>query len=75
MHFFALKRQDLAMDVEIWLTIVGLATISFVIRLSGYILASRLPEGGSWAKGKEAFSGSIIIALVSLIMLGRDDLE
>ena len=63
------------MDTEIWLTIIGLAITSFIIRLTGYILASRLPEGGLWTKGLDALPGSIMVALVSLMMINGNVYE
>lgn len=54
---------------ETWLTILGLGAASFAIRLSGYVLALRLPRQGAWARGMEALPGCLIVALVALMML------
>ena len=62
-------------DTEIWLTILGLAGASFVIRLGGYVLAMRLPQSGGWARGMEALPGCMIVALVAVMMLNGSRVE
>ena len=42
------------MHIEIWMTIIGLGGASFVIRLSGYLLASQIPQNGMWARALQA---------------------
>ena len=57
------------MNIEIWMTIIGLGGASFVIRLSGYLLASQIPQDGMWARALQALPGCLIVSLVSLMML------
>ena len=45
------------MTNEIWITVLGLGFISFLIRVSGFILASQIPKYGAWARGLEALPG------------------
>ncbi|SLN17539.1 Branched-chain amino acid transport protein (AzlD) [Pseudoruegeria aquimaris] len=62
-------------DGVIWLTIFGLAAASFAIRLSGFLLAQRLPRTGPWARGLEALPGCLIISLVALLMVQGGPVE
>jgi uncharacterized membrane protein len=57
------------MNIEIWMTIIGLGGASFAIRLSGYLLASQIPQDGVWARALHALPGCLIASLVSLMML------
>ena len=63
------------MNTEIWITIIGLGGASFTIRLSGYLLASQIPQGGIWARALQALPGCLIVSLVSLMMLNGTMLE
>ena len=63
------------MHIEIWMTIIGLGGASFVIRLSGYLLASQIPQDGMWARALQALPGCLIASLVSLMMLNGTMLE
>lgn len=63
------------MNTEIWITIIGLGGASFIIRLSGYLLASQIPQGGMWARALQALPGCLIVSLVSLMMLNGTMLE
>ena len=63
------------MNIEIWMTIIGLGGASFVIRLSGYLLASQIPQDGMWARALQALPGCLIASLVSLMMLNGTILE
>ena len=63
------------MHIEIWMTIIGLGGASFVIRLSGYLLASQIPQNGMWARALQALPGCLIASLVSLMMLNGTMLE
>ena len=63
------------MNIEIWMTIIGLGVASFVIRLSGYLLASQIPQDGMWARALQALPGCLIASLVSLMMLNGTMLE
>lgn len=63
------------MNIEIWMTIIGLGGASFAIRLSGYLLASQIPQDGMWARALQALPGCLIVSLVSLMMLNGTMLE
>jgi uncharacterized membrane protein len=54
---------------ETWILILGLATATFAIRLSGYLLGQRLPEHGPWARGLQALPGCLILSLVTYLMM------
>ena len=63
------------MNTEIWVTIIGLGVVSFAIRLTGYLLASQIPQDGMWARALQALPGCLIVSLVSLMMLNGTMLE
>ena len=63
------------MNIEIWMTIIGLCGASFAIRLSGYLLASQIPQDGMWARALQALPGCLVASLVSLMMLNGTILE
>ena len=63
------------MNIEIWMTIIGLGGASFAIRLFGYLLASQIPQDGMWARALQALPGCLIASLVSLMMLNGTMLE
>jgi len=63
------------MNIEIWMTIIGIGGASFAIRLSGYLLASQIPQDGMWARALQALPGCLIASLVSLMMLNGTMLE
>ncbi len=54
---------------DIWFIIIGLAAVTFSIRLSGILIGQRLPQQGPWARALNALPGSLIIALVSVSLL------
>ena len=63
------------MNTEIWVTIIGLGVVSFAIRLTGYLLASQIPQDGMWARALQALPGCLILSLVYLMMLNGTMLE
>ena len=63
------------MKIEIWMTIIGLGGASFAIRLSGYLLASQIPQNGMWARALQALPGCLIASWVSFMMLNSTMLE
>jgi uncharacterized membrane protein len=63
------------MNIDIWMTIIGLGGASFAIRLSGYLLAAQIPQDGMWARTLQALPGCLIASLVSLMMLNGTMLE
>lgn len=52
-----------------WITIAGLAAGTFAIRLSGYLLGARLPSSGPWARALKALPGSLIVALLTVLLV------
>ncbi|GHE02970.1 hypothetical protein U879_18825 [Defluviimonas sp. 20V17] len=52
-----------------WITIAGLAAGTFTIRLSGYLLGARLPASGPWARALKALPGSLIVALLTVLLI------
>jgi uncharacterized membrane protein len=54
---------------ETGIVIAGLAIGTFAIRLGGVLIGARLPAGGAWARAFEALPGSLIAALVTVILL------
>ena len=63
------------MNIEIWMTIIGLGGASFAIRLSGYLLASQIPQDGMWARALQALPGCLIASLICFMMLNGTILE
>ena len=63
------------MKIEIWMTIIGLGGAIFAIRLSGYLLASQIPQNGMWARALQALPGCLIASWVSFMMLNITMLE
>ena len=63
------------MTNDIWITVFGLGLISFLIRISGFILAYRIPKHGAWAHGLDALPGCLIVSLVTLMMIYGSALE
>ena len=54
---------------------LGLGGDSFAIRLSGYLLASQIPQDGMWARALQALPGCLIASLISFMMLNGTILE
>ncbi|MCP4382802.1 MAG: AzlD domain-containing protein [Hyphomicrobiales bacterium] len=54
---------------DTWIVIVGLAAATFSVRLGGVLLGARLPQTGPWARALQALPGSLIVALVTMLML------
>lgn len=52
-----------------WLVILGLAMATFLIRVSGYLLAAKLPSSGAWACAFAALPGCLIGALLTVIIV------
>ena len=55
--------------------ILGLVVGTFLIRFSGYVLGSKLPTSGSWARAFSALPGCLITALVSVMLIGASAAE
>ena len=54
---------------DTWLVIIGIALMTFTIRISGVLLGQRLPRKGAWSRGLNALPGCLIIALVAVLLL------
>lgn len=54
---------------EQWWLILGLATGTFLIRLGGYFLGAQLPSSGAWSRALTALPGSLIAALLAVILI------
>jgi uncharacterized membrane protein len=54
---------------EIWWRILGLAALTFVIWISGFLLGARLPRGGFYAQAFNALPGCLITALVTVLLM------
>lgn len=58
-----------------WLIIIGLALLTFIIRLSGIVLGRRIPQSGPWVRALQALPGSLLIALVTVSVVSGGWLE
>lgn len=54
---------------DIWWVIIALMVGTFAIRLGGVLIGNRLPRTGAWARALNALPGSLIIALVGVLIL------
>lgn len=54
---------------DFWVVTLSLAAATFSLRLGGYLLGRRLPEHGGWAAAFRALPGTIIVALVTIILM------
>lgn len=54
---------------ETWWVIAALILGTFAIRLGGVLIGNRLPREGAWARALNALPGSLIIALVGVLIL------
>ncbi len=52
-----------------WLIVLGLAVATYAIRLGGVLLGQQLPQSGAWARALDALPGSLIFALLSVLLL------
>jgi uncharacterized membrane protein len=50
--------------------ILGMAAVTYALRLSGLLLADRLPRGGRWARALESLSGTVLMAIVAPAVTG-----
>lgn len=53
---------------DFWFVTLCLGGATFSLRLGGYLLGRRLPEQGGWAAAFRALPGTIIVALVTIIL-------
>jgi uncharacterized membrane protein len=53
------------MQPEVWITILGMAAVTLGIRLSGYLLADRLPSTGFVAAWMRHIPGAVLASLVA----------
>lgn len=54
---------------DYWFVTLCLAGATFSLRLGGYLLGRRLPTQGGWAAAFRALPGTIIVALVAVILM------
>ncbi|OUR77570.1 branched-chain amino acid transporter [Alphaproteobacteria bacterium 46_93_T64] len=54
---------------EQWWLILGLAIGTYSIRLGGYFLGAQLPSSGAWSRALTALPGSLIAALLAVILI------
>ncbi len=55
---------ELTADQATWLTILCAALVTYVLRLSGLLLAGRLPKTGKFKKFMDALPGTILLSLI-----------
>jgi len=55
---------ELTPDQAIWLTILCAALVTYSLRLSGLLLAGRLPKTGKFKKFMDALPGTILLSLI-----------
>ena len=48
----------------VWLTIFSAALVTYSLRISGLLLASRLPKRGRFKKFMDALPGTILLSLI-----------
>lgn len=60
---------------DIWWVIIVLMLGTFAIRLGGVLIGNRLPRKGAWARALNALPGSLIIALVGVLILSGGLIE
>lgn len=51
------------------IVLVGLALGTFAIRFGGYVLGTRLPVEGPWARALQALPGCLIAALLATMLV------
>ena len=60
---------------SIWLLIFALALGTFLIKFSGYLLAQTLPRDGFVVRSLNALPGTLVTALVTVILIQGTQLE
>ena len=53
---------------DVYLVIFSIATITFLIRITGVWLGQRLPQTGPWSRALNALPGTLIISLVAVLL-------
>lgn len=53
-----------ASQTLVWLTIAGAAAVTYGLRISGLLLASRLPKTGRFKRFMDALPGTILLSLI-----------
>jgi len=54
---------------EQWWLILGLSIGTYSIRIGGYFLGAQLPSSGAWSRALTALPGSLIAALLAVILV------
>jgi len=52
-------------DVEVILTILGMAAVTYSLRLGGLLMGSYLPQTGKWAVAMEKLPSTVLVALIA----------
>ncbi len=55
---------DLTAEQAAWVTIFSAALVTYSLRLSGLLLAGRLPKTGRFKKFMDALPGTILLSLI-----------
>ncbi len=58
------------MEQATWLTIFSAALVTYSLRLSGLLLAGRLPKTGRFKKFMDALPGTILLSLIVPAAIG-----
>lgn len=61
---------NLTMEQATWLTIFSAALVTYSLRLSGLLLAGRLPKTGRFKKFMDALPGTILLSLIVPAAIG-----
>ena len=54
-----------AIDIQVYVTIVCAALVTYALRIGGLLLAERLPSRGRFKTFMDALPGTLLIALIS----------
>ena len=61
---------SLSAEEATWLTILSAALVTYSLRLSGLLLAGRLPKTGRFKKFMDALPGTILLSLIVPAAIG-----
>lgn len=54
----------LTVEASVWLTILGAASVTYGLRVSGLLLASHFPKTGRFKRFMDALPGTILLSLI-----------
>lgn len=52
-------------DMDIILTVLGMAAVTYSLRLGGLLMGSYLPQRGKWAIAMEKLPATVLVALIA----------